>query len=552
MLLSLQIENYAIIKSLNMTFDSGFTVITGETGAGKSILIGALSLILGNRVDNSVLYDRTHKCIVEGVFDIHKLDLNSFFEENELDYADHTILRREISISGKSRAFINDTPVSLALLKELAEHLVDIHSQHQHLLLANHDFRIRILDDYAQNGALLEQYQAQYKQHQQVTALLSRLIEEQEKAAQEHDYHTFLLQELETANLREGEQEELEQQIKRLTHAETIKDRLYRSTQLLERDQFSILSILRDLKSELSHIVEIDPRYQELWSRVESVHIELKDLESEITALGQEVEVNPELLAQLNERLDLLNRLQLKHKVNSERELMERQAELQGWVLQFVDMESQVAAKQKELLNIKGLLESSAKQLSEKRKAASPLVEKEIKNNIQLLGMEEATFKVTVQNSSHLGLLGNDQVQFLFSANRGGPVLEVEKIASGGEISRLMLAIKYVITSTNYLPTVIFDEIDTGVSGDIAGKVARLMTKIAQERQLLVITHLPQIAAKANLHYFVYKKIEGDQTYTHIKLLNNQERVEEIATLISAEKVTDAARQTAQLLIDEP
>ena len=276
----------------------------------------ALSLILGNRADSSVLYDRTRKCIVEGVFGIQKLDLNSFLKRM-VDYADHTILRREINVS-ENRAFINDTPVSLALLKELAEHLVDIHSQHQHLLLANHDFRIRILDDYAQNGALLEQYQVQYKQHQQVTALLAQLIEEQEKAAQEHDYHTFLLQELEAASLREGEQEELEQQIKRLTYAETIKERLYRSTQLLEQDQLSILSMLRELKSELSHISEIDPRYQELWNRVESVHIELKDLESEITALGQEVEVNPELLAQLNERLDLLNRLQLKHKVNSE------------------------------------------------------------------------------------------------------------------------------------------------------------------------------------------------------------------------------------------
>lgn len=551
MLLSLHIENYAIIKSLQITFDSGFTAITGETGAGKSILIGALSLILGNRVDTSILYDRTKKCYVEGSFNIEKLDVKHFFDKYDLDYLNITLLRREISESGKSRAFINDTPVTLVQLKELAQYLVDIHSQHHHLLLENQDFKIKIIDEFSNNSEKVALFQNKLIEFKKCHLELDSLLEEQAKSIQDKDYLEFLSNELFDAHIIEGEQEELEKQITILSNAEMIKSKLFFATNSINNEQINLLGLLYELKSNFQSIASFDVRFVELLQRIESLNIDLKDIDYEINNINSEIEVNPDQLQLLIERLDLLMKLQQKHRVSSITELIEKKNSIDQKLSQFIDNQNNIDIVEKRKLILFEELNRIGDEISSVRKQNIPKLEKAIIQNIVSIGIPDGLIKIQIESTNQFFENGKDRVNLLFSANKGIPLAEVEKVASGGEMSRLMLAIKSVITANNFLPTVIFDEIDTGISGDIAGKVARLMQQIASDRQLLTITHLPQIAAKASLHYFVYKEVIDEKTYTNVRALSPQERVDEIAAMLSGDTVTEAARWTAKELIYE-
>lgn len=551
MLLALQIENYAIIKSLQISFDSGFTAITGETGAGKSIIIGALSLILGNRVDTSILYDKSKKCFVEGTFNLEKLNIKPFFEQNDLDYQKLTILRREISETGKSRAFVNDTPVTLSQLKELAQYLVDIHSQHHHLLIENQGFKLKIIDEYSQNIELVEQYQQKREEYKKTCLELDHLLEAKSKSIQENDYFEFLNNELLEANLTIGELEEIEKQISILSNAELIKTKLFQSSNIIHEDPISLLSSLQELKGNCASISTFDEKFQSLTNRINSVIIEMKDIDFEISSIINEIEVNPDHLQLLNERLDQLNKLLQKHRVHSISELIEKHQFIQLQLSQFSDSQEKIDLMNQKKSELYIDLNQIGDRITAIRKNNIESLEREIIEKITSIGIPDGMLKIHLESTDQFLEFGKDKVSFLFSANKGISLAEVEKVASGGEISRLMLAIKSVISTKNILPTVIFDEIDTGISGDVAGKVSRLMQKIASDRQLLVITHLPQIAAKAKIHYFVYKEVIDNKTYTNIKELKGNERVEEIAAMMSGDTITLAARQTAQELIFE-
>lgn len=551
MLLALQIENYAIIKSLQISFDSGFTAITGETGAGKSIIIGALSLILGNRVDTSILYDKSKKCFVEGTFNLEKLNIKPFFEQNDLDYQKLTILRREISETGKSRAFVNDTPVTLSQLKELAQYLVDIHSQHHHLLIENQGFKLKIIDEYSQNIELVEQYQQKREEYKKTCLELDHLLEAKSKSIQENDYFEFLNNELLEANFTIGELEEIEKQISILSNAELIKTKLFQSSNIIHEDPISLLSSLQELKGNCASISTFDEKFQSLTNRINSVIIEMKDIDFEISSITNEIEVNPDHLQLLNERLDQLNKLLQKHRVHSISELIEKHQFIQLQLSQFSDSQEKIDLMNQKKSELYIDLNQIGDRITAIRKNNIESLEREIIEKITSIGIPDGMLKIHLESTDQFLEFGKDKVSFLFSANKGISLAEVEKVASGGEISRLMLAIKSVISTKNILPTVIFDEIDTGISGDVAGKVSRLMQKIASDRQLLVITHLPQIAAKAKIHYFVYKEVIDNKTYTNIKELKGNERVEEIAAMMSGDTITLAARQTAQELIFE-
>lgn len=549
MLLSLQIENYALIRSLNIRFDKGFTVITGETGAGKSILMGALSLILGNRADSSILHDTSKKCFVEVEFDIDNLVLESFFEENDLDYQRISIIRREITPTGKSRAFINDSPVNLNVLKSLAENLVDIHSQHHHLLIRHAAFRLQVIDEYAQTQQELSAYKNVYSNYRIIENKCGKLRDKIAQGNKENDYLEFVGKELLESQLIPGEQEELEAKISYLSHAEQIKNHLFASSQILSEQEGNIIEQLRSLEQQVKPIVSYNDRFQEMAERLEKVILEVKDISFDISKMEDAVEVNPQAIESYRERLDLLFSLQQKHHVSSVEELIKVADDIQNklkghsaYVNQLEEMEIQRKQLYEDLIKL-------AKQLSEKRKRAIPVLEKDILSKFNLLGMENATFVVEHTLMDVPGEYGIDEVIFQFSANKGSKAIEIEKVASGGEMSRVMLAIKSVITENALLPTVIFDEIDTGISGEIAGKVAALMSEIARQRQLLVITHLPQIAAKGELHYYVYKNVENDDTYTSIKQIEQDERVYEIAKMISGENVTETSLKAAMELI---
>ena len=549
MLKALQIENYAIIRSLKIDFDKGFTVITGETGAGKSIIIGALSLILGKRADTTVLHDKTKKCFIEGTFDIKSLHLQDFFQQNDLDYQDITYIRREVTENGKSRAFINDTPVTLSLLKELAEALVDIHSQHNNLLVNNENFRINVLDLYARNHSLLEEYKTTYSAYKKAEKQYAELVELQKQQAQERSYLEYVRQELHDAQLSEGEQEQIEQQIALLSNAETIKSKLYQSIQLLEEEEEeNIIHQLQIIRDNCQSISQYDTGIEELSHRLESSLLELKDIARDLSQKESKIEVNPQELERLNERLDLLLNLEHKHHVNSNEELIDLLTSTEAKLDSMTANDEQLEQSQKRCQELYGKTLELATTLSQSRHQCTDKLEQEMIDRIKLLGMEYGNFKVEIISGQKPGPTGIDKVQFLFSANRGSELNEIEKTASGGEISRLMLALKSIINDNSLLPTVIFDEIDSGISGEVAGKVASLMQELSLKHQLIVITHLPQIAAKGKKHYFVYKDVADDKTFTQIKSLNKEESIREIATMMSGNPVSDAALKTAKEL----
>ncbi len=549
MLIALQIENYAIIKSLQLTFDSGFTAITGETGAGKSILLGALSLILGHRADTSVLFDKSKKCIVEGNFNIKELQLEPFFIDNDLDYNDITTLRREISETGKSRAFINDTPVNLTQLKDLAQFLVDIHSQNNHLLIENQNFKIQIIDNFSNNTKLVAQFKHLLSEFKTLESELIQLKESRNKSLQEKDFLEFQSQELAEAKLVEGELEEIEKQITLLANAELIKSKLSASTFIISDKEDSILLNLNELKANLQSISPFNSSFEQLCQRVDSLIIELKDIDFEINTSENESEVNPDFLSLLTDRFDLLNKLIQKHRVHSLEELIQIENEINQKLFSFSDQQDKIDALEIQKVELQNQIHQIGSQISNIRKQKAPEIEKSVTDYISVIGMPNGKLQIEVEKTDHFFENGMDRVTFLFSANKGIPLAEIEKVASGGEMSRLMLAIKAVISESTFLPTVILDEIDTGISGDIAYKVAKLMQKMASDRQLLVITHLPQIAAKSKLHYFVYKEVIDNKTYTNVKQVIGEDRIEAIARMISGDSISESAKNTAKELI---
>jgi DNA repair protein RecN (Recombination protein N) len=555
MIRRLHIENYALIEHLDIEFHPGFSVITGETGAGKSIIIGAIGLLLGQRADSKAMKPGANRCVIESTFDLSAYQLDSFFSENDFDFdGAECIIRRELTASGKSRAFINDTPASLAQLKEIGEQLIDVHSQHKNLLLGKEDFQLNILDIVANHQTLLDEYRDAYKAYKASVRELESVQEEAKRSREDEDYLRFQVEQLANENLQEDEQAELEAEQETLEHAEDIKSALYTAANLLQSstDGADALSLLKQGLSALRSISSVYVTANELAERLDSCYIELKDVAEELEGNAEDVEYNPQRLEQVNERLNTIYTLQKKHGVDTVGELLALQEELEEKLMRIThsdemleELRQKVDAQHKQCLQL-------AEQLSKERQRVAKQVEQEMQERLLPLGMPNVQFKCSViVHPSELTPTGYDQVQFLFNANKSGDLKPVSQIASGGEIARVMLSLKALIAGAVKLPTIIFDEIDTGVSGSIAEKMARIMQEMGQhERQVISITHLPQIAAMGAHHYKVYKEDTEDATLSHIVPLTAEQRVEEIAHMLSGEKLTQAALDNARSLLD--
>ena len=550
MLKSLYIKNYALIDSLEIDFEAGFSVITGETGAGKSIILGALSLILGQRADVKAIKQGENKCVIEGSFDVSAYDLKEFCDEKGIEYdSANYILRREILSTGKSRAFINDSPVGLNELKELGSRLIDIHSQHQNLLLADSRFQMQVVDALAGNKSLLKEYQQAFHQYQQAEKALEELKALVQKGKEEEDYLRFQYESLHEAALQEGEQEEFESEQEMLNHAEEIKSALYKIHSLLDDDEHGIVTGLKDSLSASQSLIKVFPRASDIAQRLDTAYIDLKDLASEMERLAGDVEFNPERLSFVQSRLDLIYSLQKKYHVSSVSELLSLYRDLGEQIGTIDSSDQQVEILEKELLQKSERLLSLAERLSESRMSVTYKLEKELIDKIAYLGMPNIRFKCQITAEDKPNIYGVDNLLFLFSANKNTPLQPVADIASGGEISRLMLCLKSMIAGATALPTIIFDEIDTGVSGEIADKMGQIMLGFGQNMQVIAITHLPQIAAKGKAHYKVYKHDKEDSTITNLVRLTNTERLEEIARMLSGSTVTDAAIENAKVML---
>ena len=552
MLQSIHIQNYALIESLDIDFHSGFSVITGETGAGKSIILGAIGLLVGQRADIKAIKNGATKCIVEARFNVASYQLESFFEEHELENeGEECILRRELYASGKSRAFINDTPASLAQMKELGEKLIDVHSQHQNLLLNQENFQLNVLDILAHDEKELQLYKEIYSDYKKVSRELTDILEQADKNSQDEDYIRYQAEQLEEANLQEGEQEELEQEAETLSHAEEIKASLYKVDACMSSDEMALLTLTKDCIQTLQGISRVYGQAQDWIERLNSCHIELKDLSHEIANAGEEVEFNPTRLDYVNERLNLIYTLQKKHRVSSVEELISLAQEFRGKLdaITSYDDKIQELTKQKEDLYNKVL--AQAQVLTEYRLKSAKEIEQQMEGYLIPLGMPNVRFAVELSNKKEPDAHGLDNVTFLFSANKNGTLQNVASIASGGEIARVMLSLKAMIAGAVKLPTIIFDEIDTGVSGSIAEKMALIMQEMGQaNRQVISITHLPQIAAKGSTHYKVYKEDTETGTNSHIRQLNQEERIHEIANMLSGATMTEAALNNAKALLN--
>ena len=552
MLQSIHIQNYALIESLDIDFHSGFSVITGETGAGKSIILGAIGLLVGQRADIKAIKTGANKCIVEARFNITSYQMETFFEEHDLEYEDgECILRRELLASGKSRAFINDTPASLAQMKALGEKLIDVHSQHQNLLLNHEDFQMNVIDILANDEEQLMSYKALYQDYKRTSRELTQLIEQAEKSRQDEDYLSFQVKQLEEANLQSGEQEELEQEAEILSHAEDIKASLYKVDQLMASDDTTLLSITKDCMQALQGISRVYGPAQEWIDRLESCYIELKDLANDIANAGEDVEFNPARLDFVNERLNLIYSLQQKHRVASVDELIAIAKELRTQLDAITSSDERIqelTLRKEELYN---KVKASARILTDVRTIAAQEIEKQMQAYLVPLGMPNVRFAVELTPSKEPYATGMDCVNFLFSANKNGTLQNVASIASGGEIARVMLSLKAMIAGAVKLPTIIFDEIDTGVSGSIAEKMALIMQEMGQaDRQVISITHLPQIAARGAHHYKVYKEDTETGTNSHIRMLTHEERINEIANMLSGATLTEAALNNAKALLN--
>jgi DNA repair protein RecN (Recombination protein N) len=548
MLQHIHIENYTIIDNLSIDFEDGFSVITGETGAGKSILVGALSMLLGQRGDTSVLYDKDRKCVIEASFQVKSYGLSSFFEEEDLDYEETCIVRREITPQGKSRAFINDTPVTISLLKNLGERLVDIHSQHSNLLLQNTDFQLLIVDQYARLQKEINQYKSLFNSWQSLKRKLQEII--QQAGTEDKEYFAFLFNELEEAKPKEDEQEELEEKLQLLSHAEDIKQKLSEITNLLNADELNALQLLQDSRQRLISLEKHTSQLATLSQRLNSVFIELKDIAEEIADIAEKTVYDPHEIELISSRLDILNRLKQKHKVNTDKELIEVRNQLSDKLHAIDQTETSLAVLREDISQKEKELYVLAEMLSSKRKEVLLQIEKAIKEKLHMMNMPQAEIKIVLEKNDNLSETGLDKPLFLFNANRGMEMQAVGKIASGGELSRLMLAIKSLVLQKNVLPTIIFDEIDMGVSGEVSAKMGKVMQEIARFSQVIAITHLPQIASKASIHYLVYKQNDEKKTRSYIKRLLQQERVVEIAKMISNEEISDSSLQAAQTLLN--
>ena len=550
MLTSLQIENYAIIRSLEIPFQQGLIVITGETGAGKSILMGALSLILGNRADTDVLFDKSRKCIVEATFNISALDIRPLFQQYDLDYQDDTIIRREINEHGKSRAFINDTPVTLAVLKAVSSLLVDIHSQHQTLMLQNVGFRLKLIDQFAQNQELVAKYLQALDTWRKQKKTLEQLREKCAEADRRYDFNRYTVDELEAAALETDEQSRIEQQINELSHAESIKSHLYNATALLsEQEGDNILYMLKSIREECRSLADMGGDYDNYLQRLDNLLAEAQDLSYEMSKKNDNIEINPALLNELNERLDLLFSLQNKYHVNDNAGLIELLQQLNQEMDEYTDNKEELKELEKTVAESENETRELARQLTETRRKAIPQLTRAMEERLAMLGMKGSRFEVQVDTSDELRDNGADTATFLFSANTGIAPADIAKIASGGEMSRIMLCLKSIITDTMYLPTIIFDEIDTGISGETASKVGQMMQLLANNHQVIAITHLPQIAACGSQHLLVHKQSTDTQTFTNIKILSTQEREQVIATMMSGENCTESAMNTAREML---
>ncbi len=550
MLKSLYIQNFVLIDNLDIQFNKGFSVITGETGAGKSIILGALSLVLGQRVDGRSIKKGSEKCVIEAEFNIRSYRLEPFFLTNDLEYdSESCILRRELYVSGKSRAFVNDSPVSLAILRELGTKLIDIHSQHQNLLLGDNHFQLKVVDVMAENEILLILYRKEYTKYQTLKKELEDLRQRFAKQQEEEDYIRFQLQQLQDASLRSGEQEELEQEQETLSHAEEIKSVLYKISQLLDGEEIGGVQMVREAHVAADSLEQYFPQIKEISERLHSAYIDLNDLVSEVDSLKEDVEYNPERLDYVNERLNTIYTLQQKHHVKTIDELLQLQAsyeqqqhELSSFEEQIEELSRTLEASYQELLQ-------QARVLSQQRKIAAVGLADQLIEKVRPLGMPNVRFQVSIKPKSEPDIDGMDDVCFLFSANKSGELQPVSGTASGGEISRLMLCIKAMIAGFTALPTIIFDEVDTGVSGDIADKMGDIMHDLGTKMQVLAITHLPQIAAKGQAHYFVYKVDEGERTLTRIKRLTDEERIREVARMLSGASLTEASLANARDLL---
>ena len=550
MLRSLYIQNYALIEKLDIDFGSGFSVITGETGAGKSIILGAIGLLLGQRADVKSIRQGAAKCVIEARFEIAGYGMRPFFEENELEYEDECILRREVYASGKSRAFINDTPASLVQMKELGEQLIDVHSQHQNLLLNKEGFQLNVLDILAHDEEELNNYQSLHREWKQVQQDLEDLIVLAEQNKADEDYIRFQLEQLEDAQLAAGEQEELEQEADTLSHAEEIKAGLFRAGQVMNSDEGGLLSALKECLNTMLGLQKVYPSAGELAERLESSYIELKDISQEVSGKEEEIEFNPVRLEEVNDRLNLIYTLQQKHRVTTVDELLALADDYAAKLANITSSDEQIEELKVRSEALYGKVKKQAAVLTKLRTAAAREVEKQMAARLIPLGMPNVRFRVEIGARKEPGVHGADTVNFLFSANKNGALQSISSVASGGEIARVMLSVKAMIAGAVKLPTIVFDEIDTGVSGEIADRMADIMQEMGDsDRQVISITHLPQIAARGRAHYKVYKQDNETETNSHIRRLADEERIEEIAHMLSGATLTDAALNNAKALL---
>lgn len=549
MLQSLVIKNYAIIEQLQLDFNNDFTVITGETGAGKSILLGALSLILGQRADTSVLNNKEKKCVVEGTFNVSEKLVAPFFKSNDLDLEFPIIVRREISANGKSRAFINDTPVNLNTIKELSLTLIDIHSQHETLELNSTNFQIEVIDAFANTDELLKEYKQHFSEYQKLQQNYQQLLRTENEAKSDLDYLSFQLEELKSLKLQSGEQGAIESQLEIINNAEQIHTTLQLSANLLLNSDDSIISRMNTITQGFSKISHCSEGYSQLLERLNTVLIELKDLAGEIDAENDNVDVDASKLDYLNSRLNSIYALTQKHKVADADELMELESKLENQLNDINSAEEKLEQLKQALENSKKTLLNIAEKLSAKRKNSFKALEKNIIDNLKELGMEDASFKIEHQVNREFAITGIDQIEFMFSANKGMVLKPLHKTASGGELSRLMLTIKAILAENSSIQTIVFDEIDTGVSGDIAYKMAAIMELMSKKIQIIAITHLPQVAAKGNTHFKIYKENHQNKTLTKMKVLMDDDRIDEIAKMLSGKELTGAAKENARHLL---
>jgi DNA repair protein RecN (Recombination protein N) len=549
MLIKLFVQNYALIKELDVEFENGLTIITGETGAGKSILLGALSLILGTRADSSVLLDKNEKCIVEGTFRIEDYELNELFVSNNLDYESVTSLRREINPAGKSRAFINDTPVTVNMLKELGDRLIDIHSQHQTLMLNDNSFQLNLIDSFSDTARLKNEYREIFLNYRKLKKEYSVIKEKADKNKSDLEYYQFQYNQIDEAKLKEGEQRALEAEQELLGHSEEIKLALSQSSNLFFAESVSILSMLREVKSNLGRIKIFLPESESLLSRTDSALIELDDIATEIEKLAISIEADPQRLVMVNNRLDLIYSLIQKHRVNDLNELIMKKGEIENMISSIVTGDERLIELEKRLEKDVISLKIISEKISEMRKKVLPNIELRITELLRQLGIPNAKFRILLTQLSEFTATGIDQADFLFSANKQIAPENLARIASGGELSRVMLSLKSLLSKNNNLPTIIFDEIDAGVSGEVADKVGQILSGMGKYMQVINITHLPQVASRGTRHYHVYKDDTDNSTFTRVKLLSPEERILEVARLLSGSEVTETAMKNARELL---